>query len=39
MNDYISGEDPLFYAIIDNTTDKAAGVASYLRINPASGSI
>ena len=31
--------DPLFYAIIDGATDKATGVASYLRINPASGSI
>ena len=39
MNDNIPGEDPLFYAIIDNATEKAVGVASYLRINPASGSI
>jgi RimJ/RimL family protein N-acetyltransferase len=33
------GDDPLFHAIIDNTTGKAVGVASYLRIEPASGSI
>lgn len=32
-------DDPLFHAIIDITTGKAVGVASYLRINPASGSI
>ena len=31
--------DPLFYAIIDRATDRAAGVASYLRIDPRSGSI
>lgn len=29
----------LFYAVIDNMTRKAVGVASYLRINPKSGSI
>ena len=33
------GDDPMFFAIIDKTTGKAAGVASYLRINPAAGSI
>src|SRR4051812_25631010 len=33
------GDDPLFHAIIDSATDKAVGVASYLRIEPASGSI
>lgn len=32
-------EDHLFRAIIDTTTGKAVGVASYLRITPASGSI
>ena len=31
--------DPLFYAIIDRATDRAAGVASYLRIDPLGGSI
>jgi RimJ/RimL family protein N-acetyltransferase len=33
------GDDPLFHAVIDAETGKAAGVASYLRIAPASGSI
>jgi len=33
------GDDPLFHAIIDLATDKAVGVASYLRIEPAVGSI
>jgi RimJ/RimL family protein N-acetyltransferase len=39
INDYGRGSDPLFHAIIDNTTGKAVGVASFLRITPASGSI
>lgn len=33
------GTDPLFYAIIDLASNEAAGVASYLRIDPANGSI
>ena len=33
------GADPFFYAIIDRTTDRAQGVASYLRITPEAGSI
>src|SRR5579872_6829235 len=33
------GDDPLFHAIMDGPTGKAVGVASYLRIEPASGSI
>ncbi len=33
------GSDPLFYAVVDSYTGKALGVASYLRITPASGSI
>jgi RimJ/RimL family protein N-acetyltransferase len=33
------GHDPLFFAIIDQTTKKAVGLASYLRITPACGSI
>ncbi len=33
------GEDPLFHAIIDFGAEKAVGVASYLRIDPANGSI
>lgn len=31
--------DPLFFAIVSNETGKAVGVASYLRIDPANGSI
>lgn len=33
------GSDPLFHAIIDTATEKAVGVASYLRISPATGTI
>jgi RimJ/RimL family protein N-acetyltransferase len=33
------GEDPLFFAIVDRVTGAPAGVASYLRIKPAAGSI
>src|SRR5262245_34257402 len=33
------GDDPLFFAILDTADVKAAGVASYLRITPAAGSI
>lgn len=33
------GDDPLFYAIIDLATQKAVGVASYMRIDRKSGAI
>src|SRR5262249_29899150 len=33
------GDDPLFFAILDMADGMAAGVASYLRITPAAGSI
>lgn len=33
------GDDPMFHAIIDNAKEKAVGVASYLRIEPAVGVI
>lgn len=33
------GDDPLFFAIIDKADGQPAGVASYLRITPAAGSI
>lgn len=33
------GRDPLFYAVIDNVTDRAIGVASYLRVDAHNGSI
>lgn len=32
-------QDPLFYAIVDLVTGKAAGVASFLRMDPANGVI
>lgn len=31
--------DPFFYTILDRTTEQPLGLASYLRIDPASGSI
>ncbi|MCI0359191.1 MAG: GNAT family N-acetyltransferase [Planctomycetaceae bacterium] len=33
------GDDPLFFAIIDKADGQPSGVASYLRITPAAGSI
>ena len=39
VDEVSSSNDPLFYAIIDSATGKAVGVASYLRISPANGSI
>lgn len=39
IKDQAQGDDPLFHAIIDLKTDKAVGVASYLRIEPPIGSI
>lgn len=33
------GDSPLFFAIIDTKTEQAVGLASYLRIDPANGSI
>jgi RimJ/RimL family protein N-acetyltransferase len=33
------GDDPLFFAVVDRARGKATGVASYLRIAPAAGSI
>ena len=39
INDTCLGADPLFYAIIDQSSGKALGVASYLRIQPAVGVI
>ena len=33
------GDDPLFHAIIDLRTQKAVGVAAYMRIDPANGVI
>ena len=39
MDSRCLGDDPFFHAIIDLMTNKAIGVASYLRIAPADGSI
>src|SRR5882724_6221745 len=33
------GDDPLFFAIVEQRTARAVGLASYLRITPTSGSI
>lgn len=33
------GDDPLFHAIIDNTTNKAVGFATFMRIDPVMGVI
>ena len=33
------GDDPMFHAIVDLETDKATGIASFMRIDPANGSI
>ena len=33
------GTEPLFFAIVDAASGRATGVASYLRIDPASGAI
>ncbi|HKB13930.1 MAG TPA: GNAT family protein [Vicinamibacterales bacterium] len=34
-----ASDDPMFHAIVDLATGEAVGVASYLRIDPAAGSI
>ncbi len=39
LEQYAPKSDPQFYAIVDNPTRKALGVASWLRITPASGTI
>lgn len=39
VEQFSSTTDPLFFAIVSNKTGKAVGVASYLRIDPANGSI
>ena len=37
LDNYCMGDDPFFHAIVDNITNHACGLASYLRIQPASG--
>ena len=39
VNTASASEDPLFHAIIDLNTQKAVGVAAYMRIDPANGVI
>ncbi|BAP89043.1 putative Acyl-CoA N-acyltransferase [Burkholderiales bacterium GJ-E10] len=39
MQTSCGGGDPLLFAIVDASTDRALGVAGYLRITPAAGSI
>lgn len=39
LNTASKGSDPLFHAVIDNKTQKAIGIATYLRIEPAVGVI
>jgi RimJ/RimL family protein N-acetyltransferase len=39
MMAFCVGDDPLFFAVVPRDTGRAAGVASYLRIQPASGSV
>ncbi len=34
-----AGDDPLFHAIVDGESNQAVGVAAYLRIDPANGTI
>ncbi len=39
MDSACAGNDPLYFAIVDLATGKAAGVASFMRINPDNGCI
>jgi len=39
MHAHCLGDDPLFHAIVDNTTGRAVGVASYMRIDTRNGVI
>lgn len=39
MEAHAMGDDPLFFTIIDKETGQPGGVATYLRIQPAAGSI
>jgi RimJ/RimL family protein N-acetyltransferase len=39
LRTHFSGPDPLCHVIIDRASGRAAGVASYMRIDPAMGSI
>ena len=39
LSQWVDCNDPLFFAIIDQSTNQAVGVCSYLRIDPRHGSI
>jgi len=39
LQEICRSDDPLFYTVVDNRSDKAVGLASYLRIEPATGVI
>jgi RimJ/RimL family protein N-acetyltransferase len=39
MEDAYRGDDPLFFAIVDQAANRPVGMAAYLRIMPAAGSI
>jgi RimJ/RimL family protein N-acetyltransferase len=39
MSGAVKSEDPLFHAIVDTATGKAAGIATYMRIDPKNGVI
>jgi RimJ/RimL family protein N-acetyltransferase len=39
LDSVVGVPDPQFHAVVDRASDRAVGVASYLRIDPASGSI
>lgn len=39
MKNDCGGDDPMFFAVVPKHTGEAAGIASYLRIKPESGSI
>jgi RimJ/RimL family protein N-acetyltransferase len=39
MTGAVKSDDPLFHAIVDTATGKAAGIATYMRIDPRNGVI
>ena len=39
LTESAAGSDPLFFAILDKASERAVGVASYMRIDPRNGSI
>ena len=39
IESFENGDDPVFFAIVSKKNNQAIGIASYLRINPAVGSI